>query len=91
MAVKIMTNKANISLKPQEGKVDLSTGGGANIPVYSGEYEVIPKVEEDITLFTKGYAMADNVKVKEIPSYEVKNSAGGYTFIVGFPEMEVNE
>ena len=72
-----------------KGKVVIGAGTSATIPIYSGEYEVIPKVEEDVILLTKGYAMADNVKVKEIPSYEVRNSAGGTTFIVGFPESEV--
>ena len=91
MAIKIITNEKKISLNPGEGKVVIGAGTSATIPIYNGEYEVIPKVEEDIILQTKGYAMADNVKIKEIPSYEVKNSAGGYTFIVGFPEVEVNE
>lgn len=72
-----------INLTGSTGKVDLSTGGGANIPVYSGDYEVIPKVEEDTTLATTGYAMAKDVVVKEIPHYEVKNSAGGITFTIG--------
>ena len=71
-----------INLSGSTGKVDL-TQGSAKVPVYSGEYEVIPKVEEDTTLATTGYAMAKDVVVKEIPHYEVKNSAGGTTFTIG--------
>lgn len=72
----------NVDLSAPSGKVDLSQGS-TKIPVYSGEYEVIPKVEEDIILETSGYAMAEDVVVKEIPYYEVKNSAGGITFTIG--------
>ena len=74
---------ASINLTGSTGKVDLSTGGGADIPIYSGEYVVTPTVEEDVTLATTGYAMAKDVVVKEIPYYEVKNSAGGTTFTIG--------
>ena len=83
MAVKIIVNNSNITLKPTGGKVDLTTGGGSDVPIYSGEYEITPKVEEDVTLATTGYAMAKDVVVKEIPFYEVKNSAGGTTFTIG--------
>ena len=91
MAVRVGAPGGKVVIGGEEGKVVIGAGTSATIPIYSGEYEVIPKVEEETILQTKGYAMADNVKVKEIPSYEVKNSAGGYTFIVGFPEVEVNE
>lgn len=91
MAVRVGAPGGKVVIGGEEGKVVVGAGTSATIPIYNGEYEVIPKVEEETILQTKGYAMADNVKVKEIPSYEVKNSAGGYTFIVGFPEVEVNE
>ena len=72
-----------INLVNKSGRVDLTSGSDATLPIYSGEYEVIPKVEEDTTLATTGYAMAKDVVVKEIPHYEVKNSAGGTTFTIG--------
>lgn len=73
---------ATINLSGSTGKVDL-TNGSSKIPIYSGEYEVIPKVEEEQTLETSGYAMAQDVLVKEIPFYEVKNTAGGLTATIG--------
>lgn len=52
-------------------------------PIYDGEYTVIPKVNEDQTLETSGYLMANDVTVKQIPFFEVKNTAGGLTATIG--------
>ena len=73
---------ATINLSGSTGKVDL-TKDSAKIPIYSGDYEVTPKVEEEQTLETTGYAMASDVLVKEIPFHEVKNTAGGLTATIG--------
>ncbi len=61
--------------------VVLETGG--DVPLYSGPYEVTPKVENPVTLATKALRMKEDVVVHRIPQYEVSNEAGGKTFIVG--------
>lgn len=49
---------------------------------YSGPYEVTPLVTTQV-LTTKEKLMDDNVTVYMIPTQEIKNDAGGVTFIVG--------
>lgn len=61
--------------------VVLETGG--DVPLYSGPYEVTPKVENPVTLATKALRMKEDVVVHRISQYEVSNEAGGKTFIVG--------
>ena len=61
--------------------VVLETGG--DVPLYSGPYEVTPKVENPVTLATKALRMKEDVVVHRIPQYEVSNEEGGKTFIVG--------
>lgn len=56
-------------------------GGGDRLPDYKGEYEVTPKETQQV-LQTKNKSMADDITVKEIPTYEVSNNAGT-TFIIG--------
>lgn len=53
------------------------------IPVYTGEYEVTPKVYEESVLPTKNKRLTANVEVKKIPQYEVSNLSGGETLIIG--------
>lgn len=83
MAIKLGVTKEKVVVGANTGNVIVGAGTSATIPIYNGEYEVIPKVEEDITLATTGYAMSKDVVVKEVPFYEVKNSAGGTTFTIG--------
>ncbi len=49
---------------------------------YQGKYEVIPTVEEQI-LQTKEKVLADDIKILEIPYYDVSNTAGGSTVYIG--------
>ena len=49
---------------------------------YEGQYEVIPTVE-GLTLPTKERVMADDIKILEIPFYNVSNTAGGSTVYIG--------
>lgn len=73
-----------IKIGAPKGKVILGGGGiSASLPIYSGDYVVIPKAEEEQILETSGYAMANDVTVKEIPYFEVKNVAGGMTVTIG--------
>lgn len=50
---------------------------------YKGPYNVEPQLEDAVVLQTKDKLMSDNVMVSKIPTYEVSNTAGGTTFILG--------
>lgn len=58
-------------------------GGVNEEDVYTGEYEVTPKAEEDQTLPTAQKYMKKNVNVHKIPFYEIDNAAGGTTVYIG--------
>lgn len=49
---------------------------------YEGEYEVTPKVDAQ-TLATKQKLMQEDVTIKEIPFFNVGNTAGGSTVYIG--------
>ena len=49
---------------------------------YDGDYVVIPKFAEQV-LPTKNKTMQDDMVVKEIPTAEVSNPAGGLTLTIG--------
>lgn len=51
-------------------------------PDYTGEYEVIPRFEEQ-SLPTMDTVLHADVLVKEIPMAEVTNPSGGYTVTIG--------
>lgn len=54
-----------------------------DVPTYTGDYTVTPKVAEETVLQTKGRKMIKDVTVRKIPQYEVSNQAGGETLIIG--------
>ena len=49
---------------------------------YKGDYEVTPKVESQV-LQTAQKFLEDNVTIKEIPYFDVSNTAGGSTVYIG--------
>lgn len=49
---------------------------------YKGDYTVTPKVEKQ-ELATRKKFLTENVKIKEIPFFEVGNSEGGDTVYIG--------
>ena len=55
----------------------------SELPTYTGEYEVTPKVYENKTLQTKNHSMKDDILIRKIPQSEVSNIAEGYTLIIG--------
>lgn len=76
----------NIALGEQ--KLSASTGTPiardySDVPIYDGEYVVIPMAYEEQTLQTRAKLLTQNVKVTEIPYYEVENLSGGYTVNIG--------
>ena len=60
----------------------ISSEIGPPVDPYTGEYVVIPKFTEQV-LATKNKTMQDDVTVKEIPTAEVSNPAGGLTLTIG--------
>ena len=55
---------------------------GERLPNYEGEYNVIPRVNEQV-LETKDKSMIDDVTINAIPYVEVSNVGGGYTATIG--------
>ena len=49
--------------------------------LYQGEYEIVPTVEGQ-TLETKDRVLIENIKILEIPFYNVSNTAGGSTVYI---------
>jgi hypothetical protein len=49
---------------------------------YEGSYEVTPDSEQQ-TMTTKNKLMTNDVTIQPIPYYEVENSQGGTTIIIG--------
>lgn len=51
--------------------------------LYTGPYEVTPKVNTAQVLQTTNKILKDDVRVLEIPYYEVSNEYNGTTIIIG--------
>ena len=49
---------------------------------YKGDYTVTPKVEKQ-ELATRKKFLTENLKIKEIPFFEVSNLEGGQTVFIG--------
>lgn len=56
------------------------TGGG--LPLYTGAYEVTPKIEAQ-KLDTANRSMEKDVTIHAIPYYEVDNASNGQTIVIG--------
>lgn len=52
------------------------------VDYYKGDYTVTPKVEKQ-ELATRQKFLTENVKIKEIPFFEVSNTEGGQTVFIG--------
>lgn len=53
-----------------------------DVDYYDGSYTVTPKVEEQSLPTSKKY-LAEDVRIKEIPIFEVSNLEGGQTVFIG--------
>lgn len=60
----------------------VNKGSGVNAVEYTGEYEVVPAVDEQ-TLFTAQKIMKRNLVVNAIPFLEVSNEFNGETITIG--------
>ena len=61
-------------------KIQITEGG--EYPLYDGEYVVTPSVNEQV-LNTAKKNLNEDIKVKNIPYFEVSNNAGGTTVTIG--------
>lgn len=53
---------------------------GASVPIYTGSYEVTPKIDAQ-TLKTANKRMEKDVAIKAIPIYQVSNNDGTTVYI----------
>lgn len=68
-------------------KTDVMLSGIVSVQVdhsvYTGDLNVIPKVDSETVLETDNKVLNGNVTVEKIPYYEVSNKYGGNTVIIG--------
>lgn len=57
--------------------------GDYDVEKYDGAYDVTPMFSREINLETQNKLMEENVTVKKMPQYEVSNTEGGKTLILG--------
>ena len=57
--------------------------GLSDVPKYAGETTVTPKVGNESVLPTRDKIVKDDITVLKIPQFEVSNTSGGYTLIIG--------
>lgn len=85
----IKTISGNIKAdKSISGNITYGIGKGETIPLYEGDYEVLPLAFEETVLPTKDKKLIEDIVVKEIPYYETSNTSGGNTvYIAGHVEF----
>lgn len=54
-----------------------------SIEKYTGNYIVVPDIDEEQKLSTKGKLLTENVTVKKIPVWTFENNSGGNTVVIG--------
>lgn len=73
-----LTGKINLNMPVLIGRVLIST----DYDNFNGDYEVTPKINSQ-TIETKNKLMYEDLIVKSIPYYEVSNTQGRVTIIIG--------
>lgn len=72
--------------RDEQIKVDFEylqvVSNNVGVDYYKGNYTVTPKVEKQ-ELATRQKFLTENVKIKEIPFFEVSNLEGGQTVFIG--------
>lgn len=88
--VKFASNDKKIGVKFSDINQKISANFGAVQTVteyvggelYEGDYTVIPRVVEQ-TMPTKNRVLVEDMKIKEIPFFNVSNTSGGSTVYIG--------
>ena len=71
-------------IQPQHGKLIGYIARSAHDALdYTGEYEAVPKIDEDQVLKTAKRYLSKDITVKAIPYAEVSNLFGGKTVTIG--------
>lgn len=76
---KLVANAANEINVYEAGYAKGRAEGGSP---YDGDYEIIPKVDEQ-KLATAKKTMKEDLTIKAIPFFEVSNNTGGTTVTIG--------
>lgn len=69
--------------EPAVIELEIQEGSGGTLPYYDGDYNVVPKVTNQV-LETKNKSMRDDVTIEEIPYAEVSNPQGGVTATIAY-------
>lgn len=83
-----LDKKLNVDFRTrnEKTKVDFEhlqvVSDNVGVDYYKGNYTVTPKVEKQ-ELATRQKFLTENVKIKEIPFFEVSNLEGGQTVFIG--------
>lgn len=83
-----LDKKLNVDFRTrnEQIKVDFEhlqvVSDNVGVDYYKGDYTVTPKVEKQ-EIATRKKFLTENVKIKEIPFFEVGNSEGGDTVYIG--------
>lgn len=76
----------NFRTRNEQIKVDVEhlqvVSDNVGADYYKGDYTVTPKVEKQ-ELATRQKFLTEDVKIKEIPFFEVSNNEGGQTVFIG--------
>lgn len=85
--IELYINSQEYELVAENQEFDLEVGSATVIytggDLYTGSYEVTPKVEQSTVLETANKVLAKDVTVKKIPQFEVSNESNGKTLIIG--------
>jgi hypothetical protein len=83
-----LDKKLNVDFRTRNEKIKVDfehlqvVSDNVGVDYYKGNYTVTPKVEKQ-ELATRQKFLTENVKIKEIPFFEVSNLEGGQTVFIG--------
>lgn len=77
-----VVSKLTTTNKTMIGAINELNSKQQNVDYYDGDYTVTPKVEKQ-ELATRQKLLTEDVKIKEIPFFEVSNNEGGQTVFIG--------
>ena len=68
---------------PESGEFGVITVIGTETEQYTGDYTIVPILNNDIVMETEGLLMTDDVTIKEIPIVYTSNLYNGKTVVIG--------
>ena len=83
-----LDKKLNVDFRTRNERIKVEfehlqvVSDNVGVEYYKGDYTVTPKVEKQ-ELATRQKFLTENVKIKEIPFFEVSNIEGGQTVFIG--------